>query len=233
MTAHRFVTSGRGRPLLAAMAVALLVVALPATAGARGKPPGHDSNKCRTGTSQGVWADWMPPTDWTAGQVSYANSLIANTLANSGRLDTPAEAAAAGYVSIGDGPVTGFDHWVKSGLVNDDKILDPCAPESVVFQSTATGPVLVAYMYILPTNYTLTTIPSEIAWLPGWHVHENLCFSTTTSQIVGIADAGGNCPPGSVRVTTPPMTHVWLRDNICHEPWAGVDEGGVMCMTPM
>ncbi len=230
MFARRSFSSGARRRAILLFAVALLVLGLPSTAfGAKGGQ-GPGKGRCVTNaTNLGPWASWVPPAAWTAEQVSFANSKIANTLANTRKLDTTAEVAAAGYTSIGDSSVTGFDHWVNLNLLDDGKILDPCHPESVVFQPTPTGSVLAAYMYILDTGTTMATIPANIAWLPGWHVHNNLCFDTTTFQIVGVADAAGNCPAGSALIVTPPMTHVWVIDNDCDSPWASVNEFGVHC----
>ena len=36
-------------------------------------------------------------------------------------------------------------------------------------------------MYMLEPGYGLGNIPADIAWLPGWHIHDNLCFGPTTS----------------------------------------------------
>ena len=45
-----------------------------------------------------------------------------------------------------------------------------------MFRTTPDGPVLEAAMYMLSLNYDLGNIPADIAWLPGWHIHDNLCF---------------------------------------------------------
>jgi len=141
--------------------------------------------------------------------------------------NTPAKATAAGFTWIGDGAAPGgYQHWINLGRFDDGRILDPDYVESLVFRNTGAGLVLEAAMFMLPWSYNMNNIPSSISWLPGWHLHDNLCFSGT--GLKGVVDANGDCPPGSSRIVTPPMLHVWIVETECG-PFAGVDEGGLIC----
>ena len=73
-------------------------------------------------------------------------------------------------------------------------------------------------------NATVFT-PEDIAWLPDWHVHENLCFDNNF-RIVGLT-VDGVCEVG-FNYITPPMLHVWTVDTPCGR-FAGVDENGLQC----
>ena len=80
-------------------------------------------------------------------------------------------------------------------------------------------------MYMLGLGYNLGTIPAAIAWLPGWHIHDNLCF-VGNFELVGVT-VNGQCERGSI-LPTPPMLHVWVVDTRCGR-FAGVDENGLQC----
>lgn len=166
------------------------------------------------------------PDHWTPEQVAFAEALIADTEAALERYRNPGILPLLGFTWILDGTQPdGYQHWVNLGWFGDGHELDPAYPESLVFRNTADGPVLEAAMYMLPWGYDLTNIPDDIAWLPGWHVHDNLCFDAN-GRIVGIAE-DGVCETGFL-VVTPPMIHVWTVDTPCGR-FAGVDEHGLQC----
>jgi hypothetical protein len=123
--------------------------------------------------------------------------------------------------------VGGYQHWVNVGRFNDGRLLDPSYPESLVFRNTGTGLKLEAAMFILSTAHNMNNIPASMAWLPGWHKHDDLCFSAD-AKLRGVISPGGQCPPGSFLFITPPMLHVWIVETPCG-PFAGVDGGGLMC----
>jgi hypothetical protein len=166
------------------------------------------------------------PDDWTPEQVAFAEELIAGTEAGLERYRNPGILPLLGFTWILDGTEPGgYQHWVNLPWFEDGHVLDPAFPESLVFRNTAAGPQLEAAMYMLPWRYDLTNIPDDIAFLPGWHVHDNLCFDGS-GRIVGVAE-NGVCTQGSL-VVTPPMLHVWLDDTPCGR-FAGVDEHGLQC----
>jgi hypothetical protein len=153
------------------------------------------------------------PTDCTApptaDQQHAAVNLVDQTASDTAAFRSLTAAKAAGYVPITPSgrPVV---HYVNPAFYAQTKtpaqVLNPQAPQSLVFANTPTGPVLVAAMYIMPTGTTDT--PNPGGCLTQWHVHTNLCFNGR-SQVVG-ADNGGSCPAGSTGRTTQPMMHVWL-----------------------
>ena len=166
------------------------------------------------------------PDDWTPEQVAYAEQLIADTEAALPRFANPAILPLLGYTWIFDGTTEGtYQHWINTSLIVESETMNPEAPESLVFRNTAEGPVLEAAMFMLPVGYTLATVPADLAWLPDWHVHENLCFDGNF-RIVGLT-VDGVCQQG-FNYVTPPMVHVWTVDTPCGR-FAGVDENGLQC----
>ena len=121
--------------------------------------------------------DGFDPT-WTPEQVAYARALIDDTEAPLARYSNPAVLPLLGYQWIFDGNGAGeYQHWIHlSPHLRLSAPSTPRLPESLVFRNASGGPVLEAAMYMLHVGYTLANIPPDIAWLPGWHVHENLCF---------------------------------------------------------
>jgi hypothetical protein len=171
-----------------------------------------------------------PPTgidpSWTPEQQAYAQGLIDDATATLPRFSNVAILGLLGYQWIFDGTQPdGYQHWIHTGRISDTRTLDAEYPESLVFRNAAEGPVLEAAMYMLGLGRTLDTIPPEIAWLPGWHIHDNLCFDSGL-RLVGLA-INGVCEQGFL-VPTPPMVHVWVVDTPCGR-FAGVDEGGLQC----
>jgi hypothetical protein len=84
-------------------------------------------------------------------------------------------------------------------------VIDPSAPQSLVYANTPHGAVLAAVMYI--TSPLSTSVPPDPGGcLTQWHVHTNLCFARL--RVVGIMNP--TCPPGSVNRVTQPMMHIWF-----------------------
>ncbi len=164
--------------------------------------------------------------DWTPAQVARAQGLIDDTEAQLVRYSNPAILPLLGYQWISDGKGRDeYQHWIHLSRIADQHTLNPAYPESLVFRNSANGPVLEAAMYMLGLGYTMSSIPADIAWLPGWHVHENLCFAGNF-ELVGVT-VNGRCERGNV-IVTPPMIHVWTIDTRCGR-FAGVDENGLQC----
>ena len=74
----------------------------------------------------------------TPEQEARATQLIQGTLADLPKYADPAAAVADGYASIGDAG-TGSEHYIKNSLIQDDDLLDPAAPESLVYDVGADG----------------------------------------------------------------------------------------------
>jgi hypothetical protein len=144
-------------------------------------------------------------------QLARADALIEATMTDLKQFQTPAQAYAAGYRSIGDA-VTGDEHYVNWSYSNDGHILDPMRPESV------------AAMYALPFGSSFADVPDVGGALTQWHVHANLCLTTNPQQRVvsGITSIGGKCPAGTSKAGNTPMLHVWVTPNPCG-PFAALE----------
>ena len=205
--------------------------------GGPGHGPGHDHSGDDPGHDHGEGSDDGHdhgddpsdpgfPAEWTVEQVADAEQLIADTERGLQQFADPSVLSDLGFIWIGDGAQPGgYQHWINVSWFSDT--LDPDRPGSLVFLNTGDGLELQAAMYMLPLSRNLSNIPADIAWLPGWHVHDNLCFGSGL-QLAGLTDANGQCPAGSTQIDTPPMLHVWIVDTECGR-FAGVDENGLQC----
>lgn len=135
-----------------------------------------------------------------------------------------------GWQSIGDGS-TGFEHFIKRELIQDDKFLDPTAPEALVYKVEGAKRTLVSVMFIAKVGVTVDD-PSLTDFAGGliqWHSHDNLCWRNNAqgvSVIAGLTDGAGNCPNGSVRGGSEnAMVHVWITPHLCG-PFAALEGAG-------
>lgn len=152
----------------------------------------------------------------TPEQQAAAENLVAVTLLRLPQFADPAVAEAHGYHSIGDG-VTGYEHYINWDTINDDTILDPDAPESLVYQVRGGEKTLVAAMFMLPDGQTLDDVPELGGRLTQWHVHDNLCYSMAsgTPRVAGVRAPDAECPEGTVRGRENAMIHVWIVPHEC------------------
>ncbi len=133
-----------------------------------------------------------------------------------------------GYRSIGDAR-TGYEHFINYSLINDDVILDPTQPESLVFRVDGDQRTLVSAMFIV--GQRAIDDPELVDYggrLMQWHVHENLCWrgGDDGPQVAGVTDADGNCPEGTVHAGGDnPMVHVWIVAHECG-PFAALEGHG-------
>jgi hypothetical protein len=170
----------------------------------------------------------LPPGDWTAEQVAQAEAMVAAAADALPAFADETQLEALGFYDFGGRAPGGWDHWIHPGWMADDVYLDPTRPESLVFRATDEGDyVLEAAMYILPEGYTMETIPDEVAWVPGWHTHDDICVDDQ-GRFSGTTGPDGTCFSGTP-LTWPPMAHVWIADNPCGHRFAGVDVGGIVC----
>jgi hypothetical protein len=159
----------------------------------------------------------------TEAQQQQAEQLISITLHHLPTWADPAVAEADGYRSIGDG-ATGYEHYVNRSLINDDKILDPLYPESLVYQVVDGEKTLVAAMYMLTDDDTLDDVPDVGGKLTQWHIHDNLCFTPDPEapKVAGLTNAEGECNPPLVKGSEAPMLHVWIVPHECG-PFAALE----------
>lgn len=169
----------------------------------------------------------LPDVEWTELQANWLVNLVRNTERELPAFEDTARLQELGFVNIGVTAPGGYDHWTNMQWVNDGHILNPKYPESLVFQRTADGGYEIqAAMYLLPSHYTMDTIPSLISWIYGWHAHPELC-GDETGRIVGFIAPGGTCSRGEPVLI--PMIHTWVVDNACGHRFGGVDAGGLHC----
>ena len=159
----------------------------------------------------------------TPAEQKRAEDLIKATIVDIKRFETPAEAFAAGYRSIGDA-ATGDEHYVNWSYSNDGHILDPMRPESVVYEYRNGVQQAVAAMYALPFGSRFTDAPDVGGALTQWHVHANLCLTDNGLQrvVAGLTSIGGTCPAGTAKLGNTPMLHVWVVPNPCG-PFAALE----------
>ncbi|HEY3833862.1 MAG TPA: hypothetical protein VGO03_16310 [Acidimicrobiia bacterium] len=165
----------------------------------------------------------MSEQDVTPTELHRADALIDATIKDLKRFQTPAEAYAAGYRSIGDG-ATGDEHYVNWSYINDGHILDPLRPESVVYEVRDGQQTAVAAMYQLPFGSSFLNVPDVGGALTQWHVHQDLCLTNNPQQrvLAGITSLKGACPPGTSKAGNTPMLHVWTVPNACG-PFAALE----------
>ncbi len=159
----------------------------------------------------------------TPQQQARAENLVADTILRLPRWSDPAVAEAAGFKSIGDAG-TGHEHFLNAAFMNDDAMLDPERPESLVYDTSTGGRRLVAAMYMTKPGLPLDQVPDIGGKLTQWHIHDNLCYNAA-GRVAGLTDAAGNCRPGLVKPVPTPMIHVWIESNPCG-PFAALEGVG-------
>jgi hypothetical protein len=172
----------------------------------------------------------LPPGNWTEEQREILMDLIMRTEEDLPQFSDPANLPDGFFDSLSTAP-GGYVHYINWDWIEDDHFLDPNFPESLVYQQVwneETGQTetrLVSVMFILPERYDLMNIPEQWAWMPGWHLHADLCFNDQTHTFSGFAPCGEGTSPWDKR----PMLHVWIEDNECGHRFAGIDQSGVEC----
>jgi hypothetical protein len=157
-------------------------------------------------------------TDPTHSQVQAAAELLRETHEQAAANQDYDRAASTGGFTVSnaailDRPDARFVHLWNPSNMQDDAILDPARPESLIFNNTEHGMHLVGVMYVAPPG---THGPQPGGALTRWHFHPVVEFCMDEFGVpVTKAENGtdGGCPPGMVHGPTPEMLHVWLVDN--------------------
>ena len=161
----------------------------------------------------------------TAEQAARATALIQANARDLPKYAQVSAAMADGYTTIGDGS-TGFEHYVKWTLLNDGRVLDTAAPESLVYAVRDGVKTLVSAMYMADKGTPINdkTLVDYAGGLMQWHVHTNLCWLTLNGamRVVGVTDAQGACRFGFVETDGSPMVHVWITPHECG-PFAALE----------
>ena len=159
-----------------------------------------------------------------------ARDLIEQSLKLLPQWADTATAIAGGWNSIGDAS-TGFEHYINRRMIDDNKFLDPSAPESLVYKVDGNKRTLVSAMFIAQSGVAIDdpTLLDFAGNLMQWHMHDNLCWKRNAAGVAvigGVTDANGNCPPGSVRAGAGnAMVHVWIAPHPCG-PFAALEGTG-------
>jgi hypothetical protein len=159
----------------------------------------------------------------TPQQQAEAENLIGATLRDLPQWADPAYAEANGFKSIGDGG-TGVEHLVSQAFMDDDSLLDPDRPESLVYNTEGGKRELVAAMYMTKRGVPLADVPKLGGKLMQWHVHDNLCYNSQ-GRVSGLTNSKGECPKGLVKPVETPMIHVWITKHPCG-PFAALEGVG-------
>ncbi len=160
----------------------------------------------------------------TPAQQARAENLIAITLDRLPRFADPAYAESLGFRSIGDG-FTGHEHFINWDYINDEHILNPDYPESLVYETGPGGSrELVSAMFMLNEGARLDEVPELGGPLTQWHVHDDLCFTADPEapRVASVTSVGGDCPPGLQKFDPTPMIHVWITKHPCG-PFAALE----------
>jgi len=161
----------------------------------------------------------------TAEQAARATALIQATQRDLPKYAQVSAATADGYTSIGDGG-TGFEHYVKWTLLNDGRVLDTTAPESLVYAVRGGVKTLVSAMFMADKGTPINdkTLVDYAGGLMQWHVHTNLCWLNINGalRVVGVTDSAGSCRFGFVETDGSPMVHVWITPHECG-PFAALE----------
>ncbi len=163
----------------------------------------------------------------TPEQQAAAENLIAVTVVRLPQWSDYKVAEAAGFNSIGDG-ITGFEHFVNWDWINDDIVLNPDFPESLVYAPQPDGSKkLLSAMFMLPDSVALEDVPNIGGALMQWHIHDNLCFTKDpkAARVGSVTSSGGTCPPGLVKFLPSAMIHIWITPHPCG-PFAALEGVG-------
>ncbi len=162
----------------------------------------------------------------TPEQQARAENLVAITLARLPAFADYRVAENLGWRSIGD-ELTGFEHFIKWDLIDDDDALNPDAPESLVYRVGTNGSrTLVSVMFLLPPNVPLGGVPDVGGRLMQWHIHDDLCFTPgATPRVAGVTTVGGSCTAPLEKLAPSPMIHVWIVPHPCG-PFAALEGVG-------
>ena len=165
-------------------------------------------------------------TGVTSAELERAERLLESTIAGLERFESPSQAYAAGYRSIGD-TASVDEHYVNWSYIDDGHILDPMRPESIVYEHRNGRQTAVAAMYSLPFGSSFGDVPDVGGSLTQWHVHSDLCLTDNPQQkvILRFTTPDGPCPPGTSKASNTPMLHVWIVPNRCG-PFAALEHGG-------
>ena len=217
------------RGVAGSIAIALLVVgtaasswvgAFRASAAEPGAVAGHHVHAGSV-APPGTILPVVPEREPTPAERAAAADLVTAARVALSRYADPAVAAADGYRVNG---LAGIDfHAANPANENDDRVLDPAHPETLVYAVAPDGrPVLMGAMFLMPKIGTPG--PTIGGPLTVWHAHEHVCFSLTPPGLAGLLSPLGMCPLGTIDMPiTAEMIHIWIVPG-APEPFGDLDE---------
>jgi hypothetical protein len=220
--------AGRVRSALGSTAVVLLVVltaasswvgAFRASAAEPGAVAGHHVHSGSV-APPGTILPPVPARDATKEETTAAEGLLLATRAGIAKYADLEIAAADGYHVAG---MHGIDfHANNPRYEQDDKILDPARPETLVYAIAPDGrPVLLGALFVMKMGQPGPTVGGP---LTVWHAHQHICFSLTPPTLTGVLSPLGTCPVGSITFPlTPEMIHIWTVQG-APQPFGDLDD---------
>ncbi len=167
---------------------------------------GHDHGEHVDRAQAGIVQRPVGPLP-TVEQRAAAANLAAQTKAATLRYRDIAVAEADGYRASGarEGLQVHYDH---KGHQHDRRILDPQAPEQLVYAIRGGRSLLLGVVYQLPVAGVRG--PAIGGSSTRWHAH-NVCVGLLPPGF-GAVNPFGTCPAFTVSLTIPEMMHVWVVD---------------------
>jgi hypothetical protein len=229
-SSRRLWPAGRlGTAGLAGVGLAVALISVPAAAGAGSLHEHGEGEEAAAHSHGGELA--VAHTDGhdhaatstiaTPEEQAAADQLLADTVEGLWQWTDPQKVHDAGFRPIND-DATGTAHLVNWDWINDDVVLDPAHPESLVYRVTPQGRVLEAAMFMAPAGTPDDQVPDVGGPITQWHIHDNLCYSPVEMvdgaperHVIGIVTTDGNCTRGEHPTPEAPMLHVWVVPQRC------------------
>ena len=159
-----------------------------------------------------------PPT---ADEKRLADEFHKETIAAIAKYEDISVAAADGYNVVS---IVGSEYHAENDTYKSDGIvLDPNRPETLVYEPTPNGPVLLGAMYEMESIGERG--PMFAGPITVWHAHDHICFGSVPLSITGFESPLGSCPLLSFSLpVTNEMMHVWTLPGV-DEPYSELDDG--------
>ena len=171
----------------------------------------------------------LPEGDYTPEQIEEAEAKVHEAEeVLPAKFGDASSLEALGYFDFGVPTPNGYWHYINPSYFNDGRLLDPNFPESLVYKQMPDGSRRVeAVMFFLDVGTTMDTIPEDLRWWPGWHMHPELCVGPD-GRFAGLTRPDGTCEVGTPGEVSP-MMHVWAVDTECGHRFTGLGVGGNIC----
>lgn len=211
-------TPRRAAALTGAVAALTLVAS-----GAAIAAPGHDHGDTDAASAAHDHSDVpnLPDTaSATPAQTAAAKDLLARTIAATTAYRDPAAATKAGFdvqaawnrkqkklAALGkEARDKGAVHVPNPANRTDGKVLDPSAPETLIYRRNADGKfTLVGVMFTAEKKAPPTSYQPYVRW----HTHE----ACTGGGLAKLKPVNGACAAGTTLRTSGAMTHLWFVDS--------------------